>query len=89
MNVKYISQEKLEVIRRFLESKDLSNLKTELPLIMWRANDLYSTEKENPKFFLTDSKYSYDDLSVQFDKEGKIKCIIIFNDYTGTSLILK
>ena len=89
MSVQYISHEKLEVIRKFLESKDLSDLKIELPWILWRAKDLYSTEEENPKFYLTDSRYACDDLSVQFDEEDKIKCIIIFNDYTGENWIFK
>ena len=88
MKFKYISQEKLEVIRKFLETKDLSNIPREIPWIMWRAKKLYATADSSQKY-ATDSEYAYEDIAVDFDKNGDVSCVIIFNEYSGESWSFK
>ena len=83
MSAEYISHEKLGVIREYLEESNLKNIPLTLQQILWRAEALYTPNKNEPEFYLTDSEYDYADLMVQFDKNGEIESFIIFNDYTG------
>ena len=88
MKFKYISQEKLEVIRKFLETKDLSNIPGEIQWVMWRAKKLYATV-DSPQKYVTDSEYAMEDIAVDFDKNGNVSCVIIFNEFSGKSWTLK
>lgn len=88
MKINYISQERLEVLRSFLESKDLSEIPMELPYIMWRAKDLYAKDN-TPQAYLTDSKNFTKDLMTEFDSNGKVLYFIILDDYTGKSWSIK
>ena len=88
MKINYISQERLEVLRKFLESKDLTKIPMELPYIMWRAKDLYATDN-TPRAYLTDSKNFTKDLMTEFDNNEEVLYFIIFDDYTGESWSIK
>ena len=83
VNVKYISQERLDAIRKFLESKDSSELPHDISRIMWRARDLYTSDEGKPEIYLTKTRNYREDIIVQFDDNGSIKCFIIANDYTN------
>ena len=88
MCVQYISQEKLEVIRNFLESKDLGNIPRNITWLMWRAQKLYATEV-SPQKYATDTQYDFEDLYVDLDTNGQINCLIVFNEWIGKSWIIE
>lgn len=80
-NVKYISQEELEVLREFLEQRE-EILPFELPLIMFYAQKAYEFSRKGN--YVTSNPITIGkDIALNFDENGKITYFLILDDYMG------